>query len=58
MLTDSERTIVEIALAMGCSDAAHIARYFSSLTGMSLAEYRRQYCPKYQPHRSGAPGQS
>jgi LacI family transcriptional regulator len=58
MLTYSEMTILEIALTMGFSDAAHIARYFRSQTGMSLAEYRRQHCPKYHRHLRGAPGHS
>jgi LacI family transcriptional regulator len=42
MLTDSDMTILEIALSVGFSDAAHIARYFRSQTGMSLAEYRQK----------------
>jgi len=41
-LTDSSMTISEIALATGFSDAAHIARYFKSQTGISPADYRRQ----------------
>ena len=46
MLTASDMTVLEIALSMGFSDAAHIARYFRSETGMSLVEYRRQYSPR------------
>jgi LacI family transcriptional regulator len=42
MLTDSAMTISEIALATGFSDAAHIARYYRSQTGLSPADYRRQ----------------
>ena len=45
MLTASDMTVLEIALSMGFSDAAHIARYFRSETGMSLAEFRRRHRP-------------
>ena len=58
LLPDTSMSVLDIALFMGFSDAAHIARYFRSQTGMSLAEYRRQYCPKYQLHLRGAPGRS
>ena len=42
MLLDSSMTISEIAIETGFSDAAHIARYFRSQTGISPADYRRQ----------------
>ncbi|MEI7901092.1 MAG: DNA-binding transcriptional regulator [bacterium] len=45
MLVESSLTISEIATSTGFSDAAHIARYFRSQTGISTEEYRRQYHP-------------
>lgn len=42
MLLESTMTIAEIALATGFSDAAHIARYFRSQTGISPQEYRKR----------------
>ena len=46
MLIETAMTISGIALAMGFSDAAHIARYFKSETKLSLAEFRRRHRPQ------------
>jgi LacI family transcriptional regulator len=43
MLLESTMTISEISLATGFSDAAHIARYFRSQTGISPQEYRKRH---------------
>jgi len=43
LLTDTDMTISDIAIAMGLSDAAHIARFFKSRSRMSPAEYRRTH---------------
>lgn len=43
MLLESPMTISEIALATGFSDAAHIARYFRSQTGVSPLDYRKRH---------------
>ena len=45
LLADRSMTISEIARAAGFMNAAHIARYFRSQTGISTAEYRRRYHP-------------
>ncbi len=42
LLADPTLRIADIADALGFPDAAHIARYFRSQTGMSTAVYRRR----------------
>ena len=46
LLIETTMTISEIALSMGFSDAAHIARYFRGPTKISLAEFRRRHRPQ------------
>jgi len=43
MLVETDLSVKKIALALGFSDAAHIARYFRQEKGLSLIEYRKQY---------------
>lgn len=42
-LLDAERTVTEVALAMGYADAAHFSRLFRKYTGLSPRDYRRKY---------------
>jgi len=45
MLIDSAMSVSEIARATGFTDATHIARYFRTETGVSLADFRRRRLP-------------
>lgn len=42
-LLDANRTITEVALAMGFADAAHFSRVFSKYAGLTPRAYRRKY---------------
>jgi LacI family transcriptional regulator len=43
LLADPTLRITDIAYSMGFPDAAHIARYFRSQTGLSTATYRQRH---------------
>jgi LacI family transcriptional regulator len=43
MLFETNLSVSQIALHLGFSDASHISRFFRSMKGMSMLEYRRKF---------------